>query len=116
MKARHAYPLLFLVPVAMLAVIAAALTAAAGAGVLWLFVHGDDPWPASTNTALMTLASVVGLVVLAGLLLAAHRAGKAQERRGGLRRVHVLIALGLSVGLPLLVLLHHWQVGNLGVP
>jgi ABC-type Fe3+ transport system permease subunit len=113
-KARHAYPLLFLIPSAMLALIAAILAGAAGAGVLWIFVYGDNPWPASANAIVMALASAVGLAVLAGLLLVARRVGKSRESRGGLRRAHVLVAVGLSLGLPLLVLLHQWQVGNVG--
>jgi hypothetical protein len=98
----------------MLAVIAAVLAGAAGAGVLWIFVYGDNPWPASANVVVMALASTVGLAVLAGLLLVAHRVGRSRESGCGLRREHVWVALGLSVGLPLLVLLHPWQVGNLG--
>lgn len=114
MKARHAYLLLFFVPSVMLAAIAAALAAAAGAGVLWLFVYGDDPWPASANTVAMSVALLAGVVVLAALLLLARQVGKRQEGREGLRRAHVLVALGLSVGLPSLVLFQQWQVGNLG--
>ena len=113
-KARHAYPLLFLIPCAMLGTIAAVLAAAAGAGALWLFVYGDNPRPASANTAIMASAAVLGFTVLASLMLAAHSIGKSREGHGGLRKAHVLLALGLSVGLPLLVLLHQWQVGNLG--
>lgn len=114
MKSRYAYPLLFLVPSAVVAVIVMVLTAAAGAGILWLFVYGDDPWPAWADGVLTSLAALVGLLVLAACLLIAYRAGKSQESRGGLRKSHVLVALGLSVGLPLLVLFHQWQVGNLG--
>ena len=114
MRARHAYPLLFLIPAAMVATIGAVLAAAAGAGVLWLFVYGDNPWPASANAVVMALASAAALVALAALLLVARRVGEIQESRGGVRRVHVLVALGLTLGLPVLVLLHQWQVGNLG--
>ena len=114
MKARHAYLLLFFVPSVMLAALTAALGAAAVAGLLWLFVYGDDPWPARANTVAMSVASLAGLVVLATLLLLARHVGKRQEGGEGLRRAHVLVALGLSVGLPLLVLFQQWQVGNLG--
>ena len=113
MKSRYAYPLLFLVPSAVAGVIVTVLTAAAGAGILWLFVYGDDPWPARTDGLLMSLAALIGLLVLVACLLTAYRVGKSQESRGGLRKAHVLVALGLSAGLPLLVLFHQWQVGNL---
>ena len=114
MKARHVYPLLFLVPSVMLAGIAAVLTAAAAAGVLWIFVYGDNPWPASANAVVMAAAAFISSAVLTSLLFAAHRFGKRSESHGGLHKAHVLLALGLSLGLPLLVLLHQWQTGNLG--
>ena len=110
MKARYAYPLLFLVPGVMAGVIVAALATATGEGFLWLFVYGDNPWPPGSSAALTIFAVVVGLLVLAAVLAIAYRFGKAQESRGGLRKAHVLIAILLSVGLPLLILVHQWQV------
>src|SRR5690606_1581659 len=107
-------PLLFLVPSVVAGVMAAVLAAAADTGILWVFVYGDDPWPAQSSSALASLAVLVGLLVLATCLFIAYRAGRSRESRGGLRRAHALIALGLSVGLPLVVLFHQWQVGNLG--
>lgn len=109
-KARYAYPLLFLAPGAMASVIVAALATATGAGFLWIFVYGDNPWPPWSSVALTVFALVVCLMVLA----IAYRFGKAQESRGGLRKAHALIAIMLSFGLPLLILYHQWQVGNLG--
>jgi len=98
----------------MVATIAAVLASAAMAGVLWIFVYGDNPWPALANTVVMATAVLVGVGVLASLLLVAHRVGRSRESSGGLPLAHALFALGLSVGLPLLVLFHQWQVGNLG--
>lgn len=90
------------------------LTVGAGAGLLWLFVYGDNAWPDEAERVLLGLAAAVGLLILLVCLFVAYRAGKSLESRGGLRRSHVLVALGLSVGLPLLVLLHQCQVGNVG--
>lgn len=114
MKARYAYPLLFVLPSAMASVIAGVLVAAAGAGVMWVFVYGDNPWPSHAGTLLMVGASIFAMLVLCGLVALSFRIGKARESHGGLSRSHVFIALALSVGLPLLVLVHQWQVGNLG--
>lgn len=113
MKARHAYPLLFLVPSAMVAVLSAFVVVAVGAGVLWIFVFGDDQWPESANTALMALAAGASAFTLLALLALAYRFGKVREARGGLSRSHMLFALALSLALPLLALLHQWRVGNL---
>lgn len=45
MKARYSCVLVFLLPSAMDAALAAIVLTAAGAAVLWIFVYGDDPWP-----------------------------------------------------------------------
>jgi hypothetical protein len=38
---------------------------AAAAGLLWIFVFGDDPWPAWTETALNIAIPIVGLALWA---------------------------------------------------
>jgi hypothetical protein len=114
MKARHSYPLLFLLPSAMLAAGVLVFVAAAGAGVLWIYVYGDNEWPASARSALMWLASICAASSFLALIAASYRFGKAREASGGVSRSHMRWALGLSLGLPLLALLHQWQVGNLG--
>lgn len=113
MRARLAYPLLFLVPSATLALVAGVVAGGAGAGVLWLFVYGDDPWPASAEWVVMGLVTVVAVMTLAMLLAGAWWAGKRREAAGGVARRHVGWAIGLSIGLPLLVLLRQWQIGLL---
>lgn len=112
-KARYSYPLLFLLPGAMVALLAAFVVAGAGAGVLWLFVYGDNPWPKSAGSALMILATAVSALTLAGLVAAAYSFGKKREAAGGLSRRHVVMAAGVTILLPALALLHQWQVGNL---
>ncbi len=113
MKTRYAYPLLFLVPIALAAALAAVLIAGAGAGIMWMFIYGDDVWPSSANMTIMVVAVTVCILVFSSLVALCYSVGKAYETRGGLRRAQVLTAIGLSVGLPLLVLWHQWQVGNL---
>jgi hypothetical protein len=114
MKARYAYPLVFFLPAAMAVAVAGALLAVACAGVLWIFVYGDNPWPPLAGMLVMWGATAAALLMLCGLLAIAHRVGKAREAHGGLTRSHLMVALGLSVALPLLVFLQQWQVGNLG--
>ncbi len=114
MKARYSYPLLFLLPSAMLALLAAVAVVAVGAGVLWIFVFGDDPWPASANTVLMAMAVTASALAFVTLIALSYSFGKSREIQGGLCRSHVVFAVAVSVGLPLLVLLHQWQVGNIG--
>jgi hypothetical protein len=114
MKARLAYPLLFLLPSAMAAFLSAFVAAGVAAGILWLFVYGDNTWPQAAGNAVMGFAVVVSIAVLAMLLFASYSFGKRREASGGLARRHVAFAIIVSVLLPALALLHQWQVGNLG--
>lgn len=114
MRARFSYPLAFLVPSAMAAVLLAVLVAAAGAGILWLFVFGDNPWPAGADGALMALAAFVAAGALMLLLLASYSFGKRRETYGGMAKRHLVLALAVSIAIPALVLFYEWQVGNLG--
>lgn len=98
----------------MLAFVAAFVVAAAAAGVLWIFVYGDGAWPESANTMVMVLAVAASALIFFALVAASYSFGKEREASGGLSRTHVFTALAVSVALPLLVLFHQWQVGNIG--
>ena len=114
MKTRYSYPLLFLLPSAMVAFLVAFFVGVAGAGVLWIFVYGDNSWPESSGTALMGLAVIAAAATLAFLLFSGYSYGKSREPSGGMVGRHVAWGVGISILLPALVLLHQWQVGNLG--
>ena len=51
---------------------------ALGAGVFWLWVFGDDPWPSWAERTLITSAFVSGLAVLTGFVVVGYR----RNRRG----------------------------------
>jgi hypothetical protein len=81
---------------------------------MWIFIYGDNPWPAAAETALARLAAGVFLVVLGVLLSAAFRAGKAREQDERLAPPHLRVAIGASAVLLLALLGYQWKVGNLG--
>ena len=114
MKARYSYLLLFLVPSAMIAFLAMAFTVGAGAGAFWIFVYGDSPWPESSRTLLVAVGAVVFIATLAMLLVAGFVYGKRREGSGGLSKGHAIAAVGVSVLIPLLILLRLWRGGHLG--
>lgn len=114
MKRRYAYILLFAVPALLAACILAVLLGAAVAGGLWLFVFGDDPWPASASTALTVLFVLVGAGVWAGLLTVAYASGRAQEPLATPILRPLMAAAGATAILALLVVFQQWRVGNLG--
>lgn len=64
---------LFLAPVVAYTVLGVVL------GVLWLWVFGDDPWPAATGWVIPVLCLAVLLTTAAGCILVAHRHGRRRE-------------------------------------
>lgn len=114
MKRRYAYVLLFAVPATLAAAIGAVLVGAAVAGGLWLFVFGDNPWPASASTALTVLLVLVGVGAWVGLLTLAYAFGKTQEVRATPILRPLLAAAGATSILVFLVVFQQWSVGNLG--
>lgn len=111
MKARYAYPLLFLLPAAIAAAVVAVVGVAGGAGVLWVFVHGDALWPRSAEVLLKGLAIALFALVLLALLRRCHATGKLREAEGGVRGRDAALAFGLTGALVVLVLLQQWSVG-----
>ena len=93
MKARFAYPLICLPLSAMSAGLVAIVFVACAAGVMWIFVYGDNEWPAAAERTVMTLSVLVFATILAVLLSALYKFGKKQELRGGLSKKHALVAV-----------------------
>ncbi|MDF3032163.1 MAG: hypothetical protein K0R03_2721 [Moraxellaceae bacterium] len=116
MKRRHLYLLLFSVPAFIAALLAGFVVLAGAAGVMWLFVYGDDPWPGAAEAALVVLFAVVSLSAWAVLLRRAYRAGEQQEQADAPPKTGrlAIAAAGITALLLSLVGLHQWKVGNIG--
>jgi hypothetical protein len=114
MKKRYVYSLLFGIPGLFIAGIVSILVFAAFAGILWLYVFGDDPWPGAAETIISVLFGLFFLVLWLGLIVLGYFTGRRLERDSALNRNHVLISAGLTVIFLLLVLFQQWRVGNIG--
>lgn len=114
MKKRYLYALLFSAPALLAAVIIATVLFGAVAGLLWIFVFGDNPWPPAADTVLTAVLVLACVVLWAGLLYAAYVVGKKQEAQAAPNTRPVMIAVGATVLLVLLAVAHQWRVGNLG--
>ena len=97
MKRRHLYVLLFAVPTLLASVITAAVLLAAAAGALWLFVFGDDPWPAAASSFLGISFAVAAAAVWLALLMAAYAEGSREEGKPSLNAGHVALSIGSTV-------------------
>lgn len=116
MKHRYLYLLLFSVPALIASLLAGFVALAGAAGMLWLFVYGDDPWPRAAETALLVLFAAVSLAAGAVCFRRAYRAGEQLEKTGAAPPIGRLsiAAAGLTTMLLILVGLYQWNIGNIG--
>jgi hypothetical protein len=114
MKTRFAYVLLFSVPALLAAFIVAVLLFGATAGVLWIFVFGDDPWPAAVGHVLPAIFVLVCAALWAAFMSVAYLTGKGREGQSAPGARHVLVSVAVTALLVLLAVLHQWSVGNIG--
>ena len=114
MKARFSYPLVFLLPSAILAAVAGVVFIGVGAGVLWLFIYGDNSWPDSAEKVLTAISVLVAVASLAALVSASYFYGKRQELSGGLSTWHIVLALAITILLPALIIFRQYQIGAYG--
>lgn len=114
MKRRYLYVLLYAVPALLASLIASVLLFGAAAGVLWIFVLGDDPWPSSAGNMLTVMLVLTCMTLWVALMSAAYAVGKKQEEHAALNVKHVMASAGVTSLLVLLVAMHQWGVGNIG--
>jgi hypothetical protein len=114
MKKRYLYVLLFAVPALLASIIISLLLFGAAAGILWIFVFGDNPWPSSADNILTAMLILACMTLWVFFMSAAYVAGKKQEEHTALNVKHVLASAGATALLVLLAGLHQWGVGNIG--
>lgn len=114
MKKRHIYSLLFGIPGLFIAGIISIVVFGGLTGFLWIYVFGDDPWPAYSELVLSAffVLSVLSLWLL--FIAAGYILGRRLENDPVLNRTHVLISAGLTILFILFVALQQRSIGNLG--
>ena len=112
MRLRSLYLLVGLVLGSLAGVAVAFQVFAFAAGVSWLFLFGDDPWPAGVERYLIGIPLVAGLATLAAGLGVGYAFGRRSEAGPGperaRRRGHGLLLAGLALWL-LVAVLAGWQ-------
>jgi hypothetical protein len=115
LKRRYVYVLLFAVPALLVSVIAGAMMLAASAGALWLFVFGDNPWPAVANTLLGAVFVVGSGGLWLALLVVAYAVGKHQEMRPRLNAGHVALSVAVTILLAAVIVVRLMGLSMFGV-
>jgi hypothetical protein len=114
MKKRYVYTLLFGIPGFFIVGIISLIIFGALFGILWIFIFGDNPWPASTETFTSILFVFIFLVLWIGSMILGYRIGRGLENDSSVDRKHVLISMSLTALFILFIIFQQWSVGNLG--
>ncbi|HSK89084.1 MAG TPA: hypothetical protein VK880_12040 [Anaerolineales bacterium] len=114
MKKRYLYSLLFGIPGLFVAGIISILVFGGLMGILWIFVFGDNPWPASIETIVSIAFVLVALILWTGFLILGYIVGKRLEKDPAMNRAHVLLSGGLTLLFILFIVIQQWSVGNIG--
>lgn len=114
MPKRYLYVLLFGVPGLFIAGIISILLFGALAGIFWVFVFGDNPWPAAAETVISILFVLVFLALWIGFIVLGYWFGRRLENDPAVNRNHILLSAGLTLLFLLFILLYQWNVGNIG--
>ena len=114
MKKRYLYALLFGLPGVFLAGIISVFVFGGLTGILWLFVFGDNPWPAFIEHVLAVLFVLSVLFLWLATIVLGYIIGRRLEKDPALNRTHIFISAGLTLAFVLLILFQQWSVGNLG--
>ena len=114
MKRRYLYSILFGVPGFIVALLVSFLLFGFAAGVLWLFVFGDNPWPEVVGSAFPILLALVFLILWLGSLAIGFSVGKRLESNPTLNKAHILASAGVTIVCILFILLQQVSVGNIG--
>lgn len=96
MKKRYLYALLFGIPGLFVAGIADLFLLGGLAGILWLFVFGDNPWPFPTDEVFAILLVLVFLALWIVLILTGYKIGKRLESDPALNWRHILLSGGIT--------------------
>jgi hypothetical protein len=106
--------LLFAVPIALAAMVVAFVAFGMAAGSIWLFVAGDNAWPAGTDTVLVAVFVLAFAGTAAALVRLAYIAGKRREGEESGNARPALVAGGATALLVLAMAAYQWHVGNIG--
>ncbi len=114
MKKRYIYSLLFGIPGFFVALIITFVIFGAVAGVLWIYVFGDNPWPSSISKMLLVILTLGFVTVWSASVIIGFVTGKKFENYPALNRKHILVSICATI-IPIIVIVsHQLSVGNIG--
>lgn len=114
MRKRYLYSLLFGLPGFIISAVFSLTTFGSLAGILWIFVLGDNPWPLLIEKILPILFAFVFLTLWSLTIVVGFIIGKRLEYNPILNKNHILVSICVTIIPALFIVLHLLNVGNIG--
>ena len=114
MKKRYVYVLLYGVPGFLLSLLITFSLFGTLAGFLWLFLFGDDTWPAYLETLMPLLFIITFLILWLVMVILGYSTGKRLEDGSNINRRHIFTSVTITIVITSVILLHQLKVGNTG--
>ena len=114
LKKRYIYAFLFGAPGFFLSLIISVVVFGVTAGIFWLYIFGDDPWPRVWEKILSISFILTFLALWMGTIVTGFITGKALEREPALNRNHVVVSAVATIAPIALLIFHQFRVGNVG--
>ncbi|MBI4824865.1 MAG: hypothetical protein HY807_00380 [Nitrospirae bacterium] len=114
MKKRYIYALLFGVPGFFVSLIVSTIVFGGAAGIFWIFIFGDDPWPAYAEKLLSILLILGFLALWTASIVIGYKTGEDREDEPDLDSKHIVISAAAIFGLVIVIVLHQYLIGNIG--
>jgi hypothetical protein len=113
-RKRYLYVLLFAVPIGLAATVAGFVVFGAAAGVIWVYVAGDNAWPPATDFILGGLFVLAFAATAGALGRAAYAEGRKREMEASGDGRAAGAAAAVTALLVLAIGAYQWRVGNIG--
>ncbi len=114
MKKRYVYALLFGVPGFLVSLLITFALFGFMAGLLWLFLFGDDTWPEYLEYLLPILFITTFLILWTACIALGYITGNRLEDGTNIDRKHVIASVTATILTISVILLYQLRVGNIG--
>jgi len=115
MKRRYLYCLLVGVPGLVVCLLITYVYFGVAAGVLWIFIYRDNPWPVWSGKVVPVIFVLDFLAIWLPFLLIGFIIGKRLEQSPALNKMHVLISAGLTILFILFILSYRVSLAGIGL-
>jgi hypothetical protein len=114
MRKRYIYLSIFGIPGFLISLAISFTLIGVLAGFSWLYLFGDNPWPAWSQTAGSVIFIIVFLLCWIASLVIGFKFGARREDGSPVNKKHIVVSMAVMLATFALVLLHQLRVGNIG--